>query len=337
MTVKRTVAFSKQSTNLFFHILTACNLTCRHCYINPEQHGRDKLPLAVIRKWLSAFAPQSRAANLIFLGGEPTLHPDLDRAVKFARELEFRSITIDTNGYLFNDILSKVSPNEVDYFSFSLDGATHSTNDAIRGKGSYDHCLAGLRAAKSRGFSTSLIYTVSRANIHELEAMAPLAADLDIDRFFIQVVGLRGRSACPDPSSPEDRQVSCREWLDVVPAAAHRIAQSNIPVIYPKVFLAPTEPFECAGLVADNYFVFPNGRVYRCPLCEDYPIHSFEFRDDRLVPTSKLNEADFFQLNIPEGCVMNKLIQPRNLSYSESGEPECKIACCMLKEEVVPG
>jgi Fe-coproporphyrin III synthase len=337
MTVKRTVAFSKHSTNLFFHLLTACNLTCRHCYINPEQHGKDKLPLPAIRAWLTAFARHSRATNLIFLGGEPTLHPDLDRAVKFARELEFRSITIDTNGYLFNDILSTLSPHEVDYFSFSLDGATALTNDTIRGKGSYDRCLAGLRAAKSRGFNTSLIYTVSRANIHELEAMAPLAAELHVDRFFIQVVGLRGRSACPDPSSLEHRQVSRTEWLNVVPAAAQRIAQSNIPVIYPKVFLALTEPFECAGLVADNYFVFPNGRVYRCPLCEDYPIHSLEFRDNRLQPTPKLNEADFFQLNIPEGCVMNKLVQPRNLSYSKSGEPEYKIACCMLKEEVNPG
>lgn len=334
MTVKRTVAFSKHSTNLFFHILTACNLACRHCYINPQQHGSHSLPLLTIRAWLTEFARKSRTTNLIFLGGEPTLHAELDRAVKIARELQFLSITIDTNGYLFNHILSKVTPDEVDYFSFSLDGATRRTNDTIRGKGSYDRCLAGLRAAQTKGFNTSLIYTVSRANIHELETMGPVLADLGINRFFIQVVGLRGRSAAPDPAGNEQLQVSCTEWLRIVPAAAARIAGSGIPVIYPKVFLAPSEPFECAGLVADNYFVFPNGRVYRCPLCEDYPVHSLEFRDNCLQPAAKLNEADLFALNIPEGCVMNKLIQPWNLSYSQSGEPEYKIACCLLKEEV---
>ena len=124
MTLTRTVAFSKNSANLFFHILTKCNLKCRHCYINPAQHGEDILPLTTIKAWLEAFAPESESKNLIFLGGEPTLHPDLPAAVKHARRLGFGSITIDTNGYLFHDILSKVTPEEVDYFSFSLDGAT---------------------------------------------------------------------------------------------------------------------------------------------------------------------------------------------------------------------
>ncbi|MBW2166615.1 MAG: radical SAM protein, partial [Deltaproteobacteria bacterium] len=92
--------------------------------------------------------------------------------------------------------------------------------------------------------------------------------------------------------------------------------------------------FECAGLVAENYFIFPNGRVYRCPICEDFPLHSMIFKDNRLVNTGKINENDFFHLNIPEGCVMNKLIQPENLSYKSNGTPEYRIACCLLKEEI---
>ena len=69
-------------------------------------------------------------------------------------------------------------------------------------------------------------------------------------------------------------------------------------------------------------------------MCEDYPVHSLEFKEDQLVSTARLNESDFFQLDIPEGCVMNKLIQPDNLSYREDGTPEYKIACCLLKEEI---
>jgi hypothetical protein len=53
-----------------------------------------------------------------------------------------------------------------------------------------------------------------------------------------------------------------------------------------------------------------------------------------LLQTAKLNEMDCFQLNIPEGCVMNKLIQPHNISYTREGEPEFKIGCCLLKEEI---
>ena len=51
----RTVSFKPQERNIFFHILTACNLACRHCYINPAQHGTATLPLATIEKWLRLF------------------------------------------------------------------------------------------------------------------------------------------------------------------------------------------------------------------------------------------------------------------------------------------
>jgi MoaA/NifB/PqqE/SkfB family radical SAM enzyme len=333
----QTVAFSKNSSNIFFHILTKCNLRCRHCYINPEQHGQNTLPIATIKAWLEAFASNSNSKNLIFLGGEPTLHPDLAAAVKYARQLGFGSITIDTNGYLFGDILAKVTAAEVDYFSFSLDGASRETNDRIRGPGSYDSCLEGIRRAAAAGFTTSLIYTVSSANIHELAMMAPLLVDLGIDRFFIQVIGLRGKSALAENAADfkKSPQVSRSQWLDTVPAAAQMIAERGITVTYPKVFLSPEDKFECAGLVADNYFIFPNGRVYRCPLCEDFAVHSLAIEENQLVPTGKLNEQDFFQLDIPEGCVMNKMIQPHNISYDEEGRPEFKIACCLLKEEIV--
>ncbi|MBW1759151.1 MAG: radical SAM protein, partial [Deltaproteobacteria bacterium] len=119
-----------------------------------------------------------------------------------------------------------------------------------------------------------------------------------------------------------------------IPAAAEKVAELGITVTYPKVFLGPEETFECAGLVADNYFIFPNGRVYRCPLCEDFPIHGMVFENNNLTSTEKINESDFFKLNIPEGCVMNRLIQPDNLSYNGDGTPAYQIACCMLKEEI---
>ena len=329
--MKKTVAFSKDATNVFFHILTQCNLKCKHCYINKKQHGKNTLSLETIEAWLKVFASKTKNANVIFLGGEPTLHPDLSLAIKKAKALGYDSITVDTNGYLFHDILSKVEPDVVDYFSFSLDGVTRKTNDIIRGKGSYDTCIAGIKKAIIRGFTTSLIYTVSQMNLHEIDRIAPLLKNLGVDRFFIQVIGIRGKSA---ENSRKNLQVSREDWLNIIPDAAQKIAQLGITVTYPKVFLSLDESFECAARVAKNYFIFPNGRVYQCPLCEDFPLHSKVFKGNMLLDTPKINENDLFELNIPEGCVMNKLIQPGNLNYNTDGTPEYRVACCMLKEEI---
>ncbi|MEE4607339.1 MAG: radical SAM protein [Desulfobacteraceae bacterium] len=331
----RTVEFSRDATNVFFHILTRCNLRCRHCYINPAQHGAADLPLAAIDAWLALFAERTSRANVIFLGGEPTLHPDLAGAIRAARRLGYASVTVDTNGYLFHDILNQVSPEEVDFFSFSLDGPEPAVNDPIRGKGSFAHCTAGIRAARRRGFKTSLIYTVSRDNLEALGRMPALLAELGVDRFFIQVIGIRGKSA-ERAGNAERLQVAKTDWLAAVAPVARAVADLGITVTWPKVYLDLAEPFECAGRVAENFFIFPNGRVYRCPLCEDFALHALTIVENWLTPAGKINEADLFDLDIPEGCVMNRLIQPANIEYGPDGAPLHRIACCLLKEEIQP-
>jgi hypothetical protein len=167
--------------------------------------------------------------------------------------------------------------------------------------------------------------------------MPPLLDELGVDRFFIQVIGVRGQWADNAQQRNALAQVDRDTWLTVIPQVAEAAARRGFTVTFPKVFLDPEEPFECAGLVADNYFIFPNGRVYRCPLCEDYPLHSLEIRDDRLVETARSTRRDLFPLVIPEGCVMNRIIQPSNLPPAD-GRRNCpyKIACCMLKEEITP-
>jgi MoaA/NifB/PqqE/SkfB family radical SAM enzyme len=327
----RTVGFKRGERNIFFHILTACNLSCSHCYINPEQHGTQTLPIATIKKWLDLFVDPSKKSNVIFLGGEPTMHKDLPEAVRYAKKKGL-AVTVDSNGYLLHDFLDHVGSDDVDFLSFSLDGPTPEVNDPIRGEGVFEVCVANIKKAVASGFNVSLIYTVSAKNIHHLEQMIPLLKHLGVTKFFIQVVGLRGKSARNE--SPDSLQVGREEWLSVVPVVAAKVAQEGIKVTYPKVFLDQGEEFACAGIEAENYFIFPNGRVYRCPLCEDHPIHALRVENDSLIKNEGLTEDNFFQLNIGEGCVMNKLLQPHTIEYDENDIPLYRISCCLIKQEI---
>jgi len=330
---QRTLAFQSNERNVFFHILTACNLSCRHCYINPEQHGSNTLPEETIFDWLELFASPNKKTNLIFLGGEPTLHPALPKAIKKARELGYQSITIDTNGFLHNNLLDKIRPADA-VLSFSLDGPSPAVNDPLRGQGVFATCTENLAKAVAMGFEVSVIYTVSALNLEHLAAMPRLLQELGVHHFFIQVIGLRGKSATPTETFSQPLQISPEQWLNTVPPVAMDAAQRGIHVIFPKVFLGPDEPFECAGLVAENFFIFPNGRVYCCPLCEDYPINSYQIEGNTLCLRSGLIEKNFFDISIPEGCIMNKLLQPGSLHYHENGTPCHRISCCLLKQEI---
>jgi MoaA/NifB/PqqE/SkfB family radical SAM enzyme len=331
VTSDRTVFFAPGERNIFFHILTACNLACRHCYIRTDQHGTQKVDYQTMVDWLKLFYDPEKANNLVFLGGEPTLHPDLAKGVQTARDIGYRSITIDTNGYLFHDLLERLTPADAG-LNFSLDGPDPQTNDSLRGEGVFDTCSGNLQKSVARGFTVGVIYTASRANIDALQRMPDLLADWGVKRFFIQVIGLRGKSA----TGGRQLQLTAERWLSAVPPAARRAAELGIEVVYPRVYLQDTEPFACAGQVADNFFVFPNGRVYLCPLCEDLPLHAYRIEDGLLVERGGLTEKPLFSLQIPEGCVMNKLLQPENIAYRPDGRPRNRIACCLLKQRVSP-
>ena len=331
----KTLFFKPGERNIFFHLLTACNLRCRHCYINPAQHGASMVSRETMEEWLELFAAPHRQSNLIFLGGEPTLHPELAHGVRRARKLGYQGVTIDTNGYLHHDLLNRLQPHEA-VLSFSLDGPDPEINDAIRGEGVFDTCTANLQRAVAAGFDVSLIFTASRLNIAHLPRMPALLAKLGCRRFFIQVIGLRGKPATVKPADSTDNsmQLGPDEWLEVVPKVAAEAARLGIGVIFPKVYLNPDEPFQCGGLVAENYFIFPNGRVYLCPLGEDYPLNAWRIENGRLVANEGLTERELFSLNIPEGCVMNKLLQPGNIIYDDGGRPRHRISCCLLKQKI---
>lgn len=284
-----------------------------------------------IEKWLKLFVDEKKESNVIFLGGEPTMHKGLPQAIKTAKRLGCRSVTVDTNGFLFHDFLDKVTPADLDFLSFSLDGPSPDINDPIRGKDVFETCTKNLCKAVAKGFNVSLIYTVSRRNIDHLHRMPDLLVEWGVKRFFIQIIGIRGK---PAQNGADKWQLAPDEWLNKIPRVAAAAAGKGITVIYPKVFLKPEETFECAGRVAENYFIFPNGRVYQCPLCEDYPINAYRIDADRLVKNDGIMEDSFFTLDIPEGCVINKLLQPDNLPYDAEGKPHYKISCCLLKQEI---
>ena len=147
--VAHTVDFKPGERNVFFHLLTGCNLSCKHCYINPAQHGTATLDLGTILRWLKLFARPKQETNLILLGGEPTMHPDLSAIIKAAKSMRY-AVTVDSNGYLFHDLLDKVTPAELDFLSFSLDGPDATVNDPIRGDNVFATCT--VRAVRGGHF-----------------------------------------------------------------------------------------------------------------------------------------------------------------------------------------
>jgi AdoMet-dependent heme synthase len=150
---------------LWFQVAgTVCNLACSHCFIScsPTNHTHEVMPLAEIEPYLA----EARALGVkeyYFTGGEPFLNPDMERIVE--RTLEQGPVNVLTNGLLLDPVrcrrlkaLADASPYSLD-LRVSLDGYSAGQNDPIRGEGTFERVLTGVRNLAEAGLNPVLTVT----------------------------------------------------------------------------------------------------------------------------------------------------------------------------------
>jgi molybdenum cofactor biosynthesis enzyme MoaA len=154
--------------HLWFQVAgTVCNLTCHHCFIScsPHNHTFGFLPVETIRAALEESVSLG-VKEYYFTGGEPFLHRDMVAILELT--LTYGPATVLTNGTVFKeDWLRRlrIAEEESLYsleFRVSLDGFDATLNDAIRGPGTFERALRGVRQLVEHGFLP--IVTVARTD-----------------------------------------------------------------------------------------------------------------------------------------------------------------------------
>src|SRR6266446_488184 len=144
---------------------TVCNLECRHCFINcsPHNHAFGFLDLATVRQILEESVGLG-VKEYYFTGGEPFLNRDMTAILELT--LRYGPATVLTNGTVFKDEwlerlrqADEASPYSLEV-RVSIDGYTAADNDPVRGAGTFDRALHGIRQLVQHGFLP--IATVTR-------------------------------------------------------------------------------------------------------------------------------------------------------------------------------
>ena len=173
----------------------ACNLGCEACAYYDEsqtEHVRARRdPTTAELQAMIDNVSRLGTAVLSFLGGEPTVRRDIVDLGVYARQRGLYSLLV-TNGTRMNDALVERIPEGFHRVGVSLDGDRES-NDAIRGAGSYDLAVAGVRrfvaSRARRGFATRihLGLTLQRGHAEGALRLAEEGLWLGVDQFFLHV------------------------------------------------------------------------------------------------------------------------------------------------------
>ncbi len=150
---------------LWFQVAgTVCNLACTHCFVSssPTNHTHEAVVLADIEPYLEE-AARLGVKEYYFTGGEPFLNPEMEAIAE--RTLDYGPATILTNGLLLPAdrcrrlrAMAERAEYSLD-FRISLDGYDAETNDPIRGEGTFERILDGVRSLYVEGLNPVITVT----------------------------------------------------------------------------------------------------------------------------------------------------------------------------------
>jgi len=143
---------------------TVCNLACTHCFVScsPTNHTHELMTLAEVGCYLDE-AVRLGVREYYFTGGEPFLNPDMEAILEAT--LAVGPATVLTNGLLLDPDrcarlkrLAGVSDYSLD-LRVSIDGFDAESNDPIRGTGTFDRIMAGVRNLHEAGLNPVITVT----------------------------------------------------------------------------------------------------------------------------------------------------------------------------------
>jgi len=176
-----------------------CNNQCAFCV---QGRKRDYLPAKdkkeVENSLKEAFKKGKR--EVVFTGGEPSLHPNFLELVRIAKNLGFKEIQIQTNGrtFAYMDFCIKTIKAGATQFSPALHGPNAEIHDFLTtSAGSFKQTVQGIKNFKKLNQYVLTNTVITTKNYKYLPELAELLVSLDVDQFqfaFIHIVGTAAKN-----------------------------------------------------------------------------------------------------------------------------------------------
>lgn len=162
-------------------ITGACNLRCKHCYESHNSDQRRHLPVEKVKLIMDRLAPHVNSIS--FMGGEPTLHPDLPEICAHAQELGKYTLLVSNGATITRELISKLE-GKVDCVKLGMDGVTAEKHDLVRGKGSFAKAMGAWEILAPR-IPTMCKFTLNNQNLVELPLISKFYQELGAKRLVL--------------------------------------------------------------------------------------------------------------------------------------------------------
>ncbi len=215
---------------LVVEIVRGCNLSCPTCYADSPKASSEAelgiMPFDVFVEQVSnVLARQEKIDILQLSGGEPTLHPELFRIVRWlAREGRVADVLLNTNGVKladsqFMEQLQAVMPQGRFAVYLQFDGKQESGQGQLRGGDFRSVRERAITSCREANIPVALVMTVSHDNKYNCgETLAYALGDDNVRWVVYQPEFISGRN------DPEKRLEVTINVADII----HNVAHSGV-------------------------------------------------------------------------------------------------------------
>jgi len=250
---------------LWIQVNDFCNLACEHCLVSSGPDRAQGLPTARLLDAIDQAAALG-VERFFFTGGEPLARPDILTLVERIVDTHAHELVILTNGTLFQQRRLEsfaALPAERLRFQISLDGSTPEINDPIRGAGSFQRVIDGIRAAVAVGLRPTLTMTLLRHNLDDVDAMVRLAASLGIRNVHLLWPHRRGRVLTGSFAAlPEAGEMLAAVRRGLAAATECGVTIDNVEEFRLRFDGTPGIKNDLAGAAWNSLCVYTDGGVY---------------------------------------------------------------------------
>jgi radical SAM protein with 4Fe4S-binding SPASM domain len=268
--------FSGKLIQATLYVTRACNLNCIHCYISAGKPLKDELKT---HEWFNVIDQlKSLGVEVIYiLGGEPLLRNDIFDIISHSTSLDIYT-AMSTNGTLVDqEVAGKLKKSGIHEVQVSIDGPNERINSMIRGAGSFQKAINGVKILLEEGIKTTISYVITEFNKDYISDMVKLAKSLGVKTINFSPVQEFGRAKVNNVrlsrSSAvavykELKKISMNEKDITITINGFRFYLDDLRGVY--------ESLVKKGVNDDNYYSCPagrsrlvidsNGDVYGCEL-----------------------------------------------------------------------
>ncbi len=249
----------EQLSELWFHITNRCNLSCSHCLFASSPKERNELGGDDILR-IARDAVRIGCRVFVLTGGEPFVHPEINRIINGLLDPNDNHLVILTNGMNLPDAidLEWVDSGRF-HLQISIDGIGPN-HDRIRGKGAFQRLSRNLQWIKGHNIPYTLSMCVTNHNVEEMSKVVDFAADSGAGNVHFMWYFIRGRGK-DDGFAPID--LIFENFLKAVERAEeNNISIDNIESLKTQVFAPRGTIHDGTTAGWESLAVGPDGLLY---------------------------------------------------------------------------